>query len=86
MLEVALPSLPNNGSGRRTGSPLAGGRRITDVRGLVWEVRDFWSDARHALLFTCTAARMRPELRATDIPLARLSDEELLVTLTPTDD
>ncbi|HEX2778510.1 MAG TPA: hypothetical protein VHM30_03355 [Gemmatimonadaceae bacterium] len=61
-------------------------RRITDARGMTWEVRDVWTDGGHAVLFTCTVAGIRSELHAADVPLARLSDDVLLDTLTMTDD
>lgn len=61
-------------------------RRIADARGVEWEVADFRSAAGRGLIFRCTVPGVRPEIRASAQAMDALSDEDLLVALTVTDD
>ena len=58
-----------------------GRRCITDARGLEWGVHDIWSAGGYALLFRCIVPGVRAEIRATQVPLAALSDDELVAML-----
>lgn len=86
MLDVMILPTPDPARGGSPATRRVVARRITDARGLEWHVRDVWSDAGHALLFSCSVAGVRAELHATDALLATLSDEELLEALLVADE
>jgi len=61
-------------------------RRITDDRGRGWRVRQLWSENCHGLLFQCEVRGVRSEIRPVRASLESLTDDELVMTLAPSDD